>query len=201
MTVPNLTIIKAVQEHNMPDSVVALNIFYFEADFVEPQTEEDVVDAIEMWLEGLYNNILSAVSDEVTLGECTVYVWESVSFEWENIGTCSPSKVFTGETEMLPHGVAALIRAYSANTKSIARKYIPGFTVGGILDGAWTAANLSVMADYADSWVTAETISANNDLIPSVFDTKIFAAHALTGVTVVLADPGYQRRRRPGVGM
>lgn len=200
MTVPNNAQLKLVQEINLPDSVVANNIFYFEADFTDPQQVGDVIDSLVTWIEEIYTEIISEMSPNVTLGDMTLYEYDVVLDQWDNLGTGAPARTFTGATDMLPHGVSALVRAYSSEARSIGRKYIPAFVEAEQVDGAWAAGALTSLAGFGTRWAALKTISAGNDLMPGVFSTKFKTIFRLTGVTVVLTNCAYQRRRRPGVG-
>lgn len=200
MTITDGQILKIAQEINMPDSVIAINIFYLNADFVAPQTDDDVVLACESYIEGLFANVSGQVTDLIDLGDMAVYVYNSVLDQWDNIGSETPAVTFTNATDMLPHGVCGMVRAYSVNTRSIARKYLAGFCEDQQENGTWLAAAITAMANFGNSWTTRETISVDNDLEPAVFSQALRTGYRLTGVEVVLSEPAYQRRRRPGVG-
>lgn len=200
MTIIDGAKLKLAQEINMPDGVIAMNIFYFRADFTSEQTEADVLTAFTAWVEGVYNEVVNEISDQVSLGDLTGYVYNTLLDQWDNIGSATPTKVGTEVTDMLPHGVAALVRAYSTNPRSIARKYIPGFGEDQQTDGTWVAGALTTLAAFGDAWSTLTVLSAGNVLHPGVFDTTLKIVHILTGTEVVLVEPAYQRRRRPGVG-
>jgi len=200
MTIPNLAVLKVVQAINLPQDVTAVNIYYFDADFTTPQAVQDVLDTLELWVEALYDTIVSQLSDLVSLGEMTLYSWNSAVLQWDNEGTAAPTKVGTETTPMLPHGVAALVRAYTVASRTIGRKYIPGFGDVEQADGAWVAGALTALAAFGNAWDDIATVSAGNALQPAVWSTKHFGTRRLTGVEVVLANAAYQRRRRPGVG-
>lgn len=201
MTIPNLASCKLVQELNMPDGVIANNIYYFEANFNTPQEVEDVLTALVTWVETLYTTIDSEVSDLLELGEFTLYTWNAPLLQWDNEGSDLPAVTFTGVSDMLPHGVSALVRAYSFNTRSIARKYLAGFIEEAQADGTWITSTLTALAAFGAEWSSSSLVSSGNTMRAAVWDTKIFTTHILTGVEVVLTEPAYQRRRRPGVGI
>lgn len=201
MTILDGTALKVVQEINLPDGVIAMNIYYFETSFADSQEEVDIIDAVETWIETLYTTIIDAVADVVSLGEFTLYRYIPLTDEWDNEGTGVPSVVFAETSDMLPHGVSALVRAYSYDTRSIARKYIPGFGESEQTDGAWVAIALTALAAYGAEWSSTALVSPGNSLRPGVWDTVSSEIHILNQTEVVLAEPAYQRRRRPGVGI
>lgn len=200
MTIQNGESIKAVQEINMPDSVVALNVYYFEADFQTAQDEQDVIDAAETWMEGLYGTLVAMISDLCSLGTLSLYTYDAILDQWDLEGTGSPTVTFTNTSEMLPHGVACMVRAYTTRARTIGRKYIPGIGEYESTDGAWTSAFLANAVSFGNAWDNNASIDANNRLVPAVWSKVQKDVYQLNGTEVVLADPCYQRRRRPGVG-
>lgn len=193
--------IKAAVEINLIDEVVAMNIYYFKADFQEEQSDGDVVSAVQTWVEDLYESINSEVVTDITMGVTTVYVYNSITDQWDNHGVCNPSVSFNGAGSMLPHGVAAMVRMYSTHARSTARKYIPGFDEASCTDGTWDAGALTELGSFLTLWRSTEQVSVNNVLIPAVWSTVSSQTYERGTGGVVLAQPAYQRRRRPGVGM
>lgn len=192
--------IKIAQEINMPDGVVAMNIFYFKADFQDPRSDAAIIAVVEDWIEALYTTVEDAVSDLVTLGEFTMYVHNLPLLQWDNHGTGTPSVTFLDVTDMLPHGVAALVRHYTTEPRTIGRKYIPGFGEGQQADGTWSGGTLTSLAAFAVAWGEVIDQDEFHHLIPGVWTTKLKIVFEMSEASVVLADPAYQRRRRPGVG-
>ena len=201
MAVQNGERLKVVQSINMPQNVIAQNVFYFKCVFQDSQDEGDVVDNLEIWIETLYTGINGSVSNECTMGTMLVYEYDGASEDWDLIGEASPTVTFGATAEMLPHGVCMVVRAYTTDPDVIGRKYIPGFTEDLSADGAWTAGGLADAAGFGDDWDNTRSIDANNSLEPGVFSTRYLDVIQLNGTEVVLANPGYQRRRRPGVGI
>jgi hypothetical protein len=199
MTIVNTDRIKAVQEILLPGDVIALNVFYYEADFVASQDEDDVGAAIEIHLEQFYTTLNNAIVNGAALGD--LYCYKQAFGLWDLFSTRAPTDAFAATGELLPHGVSALIRAYTDRVRTIGRKYIPGFGVGSIDDGGWTSSILTALTAAGNEWDDVQNISSGNDLIPGVYSTKSGFVQALNGTEVIPAYPGYQRRRRPGVGI
>lgn len=190
--------LKAVQEVILPDSVVALNVFYYEADFQEEQEDSAVASQIEQHIEGFYGDLLAQIVDDADLGDLLVYKW--VYPNWTLIGERTPSGTFTSTGDMLPHGVSALIRGYTTRPTTIGRKYLPGFGEGQITAGAWNSTALTALAAAGVEWREVHDIDQYNSVVPSVWSRVTQFTYALSGTMFVPAYPGYQRRRRPGVG-
>lgn len=200
MTVHDGASLKVVQEINLPDGVTAVNVYYFECDFAVDQDEADVVTGAEEWIEVLYATMVAYVKSTVSLGTMTAYVWNAVTSLWDSIGDATPAYTPTDVNDMLPHGVSGLVRAYTANPRTIGRKYLPGMCEDAHEDGGWVAGAIGDLTDFAAKWDDPKEISPTNDLIPSVVQQSSMIPYNLSGTTVVLADPAYQRRRRPGTG-
>ncbi len=201
MAIVGGTSLKVAQEINMPDAVTAMNIFYFETDFAAPQTEQTLLDWLEPWVEALFTSVDGEMSDLVELGEFTLYAYSVLYDRWDNKGTAAPTVVGTEVGSMLPHGVCGMVRAYSTNPRSIARKYLAGFGDAQQSNGVWGAPTLAALAAFGVLWATSITVSAGNFMHPGVFDNTLKIVHRFTGTEVVLSEPAYQRRRRPGVGI
>ncbi len=200
MTIGDTMSLKAVQELNMPDACVALNVYYWIADFQESQEDSDVLDAMEEKMEDLYGELTAEIVADVTLGTMYGYYWTYPAEEWVLIGSREPSVTFNSVDSMLPHGVAALVSKNTTRPKTVARKYLPGFSEGTQTDGEWDAGVLTNLAAYAVAWRGIKNISAGNDLNPGAFSTITLTVEEFLLAAVVRAIPAYQRRRTPGVG-
>lgn len=201
MSISDEEAIKVVQAFVLPETVEALNVYYFQTDFQEDQEEEDIVTTLATWIEVLYAEIETNISLEVAGGLMKVYRGViGVPYEWDKIGEASPVFDFALATDMLPHGCSALLRAYTTRGKTIGRKYIPGFAEGAQLDGTWVASAVTNLIAAAAAWGTNAAVDGNNRLAPGVFSTTTELIHPMTDEFVVPVHPAYQRRRRPGVG-
>jgi hypothetical protein len=191
--------LKGVQEVLLVGDVVALNIFYWRADFIEEQQNSIVAGGMEEQIEAIYTELIAMIDDGAELGELRCY--KQVGLAWDLFKVRSPEVTFTGGTDMLPHGVSPLMRAYTEHPRVISRKYLPGFVETSQADGVLDGAALTALAAAADVWVTTFELSTNNNLVAGVYSTVREAVSEFDGVTVIPVHPGYQRRRRPGVGM
>lgn len=191
--------LKVVQEIILPGDVVALNIFYWWTIFSEDQTEAAVMAGLRGQIELMYDELGGQVVSGAALG--TMFTYKRVGLTWDLIGSRSPDDTFVGTGEMMPHGVAGLLRAYTVHPRVIGRKYLPGLGEGVAADGVFDAEALAAMAAFAALWATTIELSTGNELWAGVWSTVFTAVTLMSGVMVVPVHPGYQRRRRPGVGM
>lgn len=188
-----------MQEIILPGDVVAINVFYWHCDFVTGQADSIVAGVMETHLEAMYTELVAEIASAVVLGELRCYVREGLV--WDLFKVRTPEVTFTNATDMLPQGVAALMRAYTEYPRVISRKYIPGFAEDSQVDGEWIASALTHLAAAAAVWVTTQEISAGNELVGGVWSTVRLDIAEFSGTEVIPVNPGYQRRRRPGVGM
>lgn len=191
--------IKVVMEIILPGDVIALNVFYYWTIFTEDQAEYLILDAIKTQLEAMYTEILAEIVDGAEPGIARVYVKSLLG--WDLIGSRAPNLTFGHVGSMAPQGVAALVRAYTSEPRVIGRKYLPGFASSALDDGVLITTALSHLAAFAVEWGTEIELSEGNELWPGVYSTVHSVVVVMSGTMVVPVHPGYQRRRRPGVGI
>jgi hypothetical protein len=199
MTVASGEALKAVQEVLLPGDVVALNIFYWKAQFQDPQLETAVIDGMVGLIQSFYLAMAAEIVDGASLGDLHGYVRDGLV--WTLIGTGAPEATFTNVSSMLPQGVAGLIRAYTERPRTIGRKYIAGFGESTQADGVLGSTTLEHMATAANWWGVTKELSQDNNMLAGIWSTTQLSVQLMTDVFVVPVNPGYQRRRRPGVGM
>lgn len=102
-------------------------------------------------------------------------------------------------TVALPPGVAGVVTFTTTTMGSRGRKFIAGFTESDISDGVWEAGTLAAMADYA-AYIATPFVGTESG-VPLAFGVRTAAGlfRSFNGYTVTNI-PGYQRRRKQGVG-
>ena len=196
-------ILKVVVSLAFPDSVVAQNIFWtlFEADGSSVD-DDDVLDDLETYVEAIYANILGALSDLVSLDDMKVYVYDSVGADFDEVGDRTVTGVGTLATHMLPHGVAAVSNIGTTDPDVQGRKFWGGLGEDASEDGYVSAPSAAAFALCVGDWMTPFTgANTGSGFIPgvwSVVNTLFYASNAEGSTNLLL---GYQRRRKPGVGI
>lgn len=191
--------IKVVVEHVLPEDVVALNVFYYWTVFAEDQAEYLVMDDLKTQLEAIYTEIIANVVDGVDAGQIRFY--KKTLLGWDLLGSRTLNVTYTSGAGMVAQGVSYLVRAYTAEPRVIGRKYIAGAPVDALTDGVIGGTTLTALAGFATEWGTTVELSAGNELWPGVYSTVHGFVVVMSGTMVVPVHPGYQRRRRPGVGI
>ena len=199
MAIPTSTPLKVVQELILLGDVVSLNVFYYWTIFTEDQTDAAVLAAIRGHVETMYATLDGQIQLGVEFGSMKLYRRNGV--HWDQVGSRSPDDTFNNSGDMAPHGVSALVRAYTVEPRVIGRKYIGGFCESEMTAGVLTGTALTALALFNDEWVTVIEIDETNELWPGVWSTVLGTVALMSGTTVTPVHPGYQRRRRPGVGI
>lgn len=196
-------ILKVVLSLAFPDSVVAQNVFWvlFEADGGSAD-EQDALNDLEDWIEGMYTRIISNVADRVTLDDIKVYVYDSVDEDFDEVGDETVAVAFSNGNEMLPHGMAAVSNASTVDPDVQGRKYWGGFCEDYNDDGYLTGTLIANLALATGDWITPFTGGATGSgFIPGVWSPTRVAFRAFDDDTTTNLVWGYQRRRKPGVGI
>lgn len=203
MAVPDGAILRVVASFLFPESVIAQNVFYaIFNDTGGSDDEDDVVSDVIDWLEGAYTEVITAISDEVDTTTVHVYLYDAVDDDWDEVGSAPWSVNFNNTADMMPHGCAMIAHCQTTDPDVRGTKY-----VGGPGDGAADASNLSgpiitLMLNYADEWIAPFVGAATGgDFGPGIWSVKNTAFFLCNGVDSVNTDIGYQRRRKPGVGI
>lgn len=195
-------VLKVVVSLAFPDSVIAQNIFWllFE-DTGGSNDDDDVLDDIETWVEAIYDHIDGTVSDEVTLDDAKVYVYDSGDDDFDEVGDRTLSVPFIDSGDFIPHGIACVSNASTSNPDVQGRKYWGGFTEASNLNGYMTGGVLAGMALMIGEWITPFVgIETGSDFTPGVYSLTKVAFFPFNDDADFNLLWGYQRRRKPGVG-
>lgn len=197
------TILKVVVSMVLPESVVAQNIFWalFE-NTGSSADEDDVMDDLEDWIEGIYDNLLIKLDTEFSLDDIAVYRYDSGEDDFDEVGQASVTGVGLVNLDLLPHGAALVTNANTENSDVQGRKFWTGFTEGannnGQVDSAIVANIVLAVSDWVSTFVGAAT---GSDFTPGVYSLTRKAFYPFNGDSTINLVWGYQRRRKPGVGI
>lgn len=203
MAIASGTILKVVASILMPDNVIAQNVFYtIVTDLVTSDDEADVVDDLVTWVEAMYDEIATGISDECAASDVKVYEYDPADPDWDEVGVAVWVDTFALVTDMLPHGAAQIIYAKSTNPDVQAGKYIAGLgeltCVGSDLDNGAITRGLAFAGEWVAQFVGLET---GGTFDPGVWSTARTEFLLFNGNVILNGLVGYQRRRKPGVGI
>lgn len=208
MAVSDGDVIKVVQEILMPLSVEGANVYYWQLDDPTPDNPStaQILSALLTRLQALYGAIDQNI---VTDYEFPVFTAERVEWDgtkWEtveNLGEGLTNEAGEAVTNAVPHGVAAVVTATTSRPQTRARKFLPGFQNIDVVDSEWAAGALTALSNFSTAWMTDQAVVGNAFLVPVVTSVAgptagtVFAL--VTGIVAGIS--GYQRRRKPGVGI
>lgn len=203
MAVPDGAILRVVASFLFPESVIAQNVFYAVfADTGGSDDEDDVVSDVIDWLEGAYTEVISAIVDEVTTTQVQVYLYDPIDEDWDEVGSAPWSVTFTNSADMMPHGCAMIAHAQTMDPDVRGTKYIGGIGDGAADASALTAPIIALLVAFADEWVAPFVGAATGgDFGPGVWSPTQVNFFLANGTISANGDVGYQRRRKPGVGI
>ena len=202
MAIDQFDVLKVVVSLTMPGDTIAQNVFYCEYLGGTPADESDVTDDCEAWVVLMYANIISIMAIGVDVNEIKVYLKTSAApLEYDLIGVAAGTQSGTAVTDPLPNGVALVMRAGTILAKTVARKYIAGLSEAQAAGAAWVAAAVIDATAFAVDWIVGPPTVAGRSYQGGVVSSKDGLFKAFTAAAVISSIPGYQRRRKPGVGI
>lgn len=196
-------ILKVVVSMALPDSVVAQQVFWLLFENTGGSADEDdVIDDIEDYVEGMYGRILGTWSDLVSLDEMKVYVYDSTDDDFDEVGGSVITGVGTQATELQAHGLAIVSNALTTDPDVYGRKFWPGICEGFVADGYLASPGIAPYALATGDWITNFTgATSGSDFQPGVYSLTKTAFFAFGDDVTTNLLLGYQRRRKPGVGI
>lgn len=197
------TVLRAVAELLLPGTNIAQNVWYFKfLDDGGSNADQDVVDDIVSQLDAMYNTIRNEVSDTVTLNEVKVYQWDAVGADWDEVGSNVMSNLMLDTGHMLPHGVAPVVTARTVDPDVNGRKFFAGYGENSCNASTLNGTALTALIVLAAQWVNGFTGGATGSAFTAgVWSVKLLQFKAFVDNFIINAVIGYQRRRKPGVGI
>ncbi|MCK5563615.1 MAG: hypothetical protein KAJ07_00070, partial [Planctomycetes bacterium] len=196
MSITDGTILRVVASFLWTDGNVNQNVFNCViTGGGSPWDEVDVVDDLEDWLDDMYANLTTSLSDEIDGNEIIVYKYDAIDDDWDEVGSQSWTFNPSGAGGQLPRGVAALVRLWTTDPDVQGKKYIPALTENVLDEGLLPAATITALLAFAADWylpfVGATSGASFAPGIWSVAGTvfKLAIDHVATSTI-----PAYQRR-------
>lgn len=167
-----------------------------------PYDDADVVDDMLEYVENMYAEIVTGVTDDLDGSEVRVYIRDFVDDDWDEVGSVPWVFNPSDTDEYLPRGVAGLINVKTSDPDVNGKKYIGGLTESGAVDGLVGNGLLVLYAAFAVEYVTlfAGTTSSA-DFMPGIWSPTRGNFFYMSGAIIIPAIPAYQRRRKQGVGI
>ena len=167
-----------------------------------PYTDEDVIDDAEDWCDNMYANVTANISDNLDGNSITVYKYDSIDDDWDEVGGNTWAWTPGQGAEYLPRGVAALIRMWTTDPDVQGKKYIGGLTEAGLDDGLFGAGTITNLLAMAADWYTPFVGAASGaTFTPGIWSVKNTVFKAGVDHIATSTIPAYQRRRKRNVGI
>ncbi len=177
------------------------NVFYTQLDSGTIPTNNATVAAMRSWCDDMYTLMEDHMKSTVELDEVQVSKWIPGSpGTWDDIGSDAGTFVGVAVGELLPDGVALVMRAVTDAVKVIGRKYLGGLVESAVNNTAWEANVLVDALAFLVAWYEGPVPSVR-EFISGVFSTVLQDFVPFEAQGILSTIPGYQRRRKPGVGM
>ena len=203
MSITTGTILRVVATMLWTDGDLAQNVFNaVVTGGGSPWDDADIVDDAVAWVAAMYAIIVAVQSDEMDGSQVQVYEYDSVDADWDEVGSDAWAYNPTGTGDQMPRGVAGLINAKSVDPDVSGKKYVPGLMETNADDGLWSAALITILANFADDWVTGFVGGTSGaDWAPGIWSPTQVNFRLMTGDVIIPTIPAYQRRRKQGVGV
>lgn len=201
MAIASGDIIRAVFTWLLTNDDLAQNVFHFLVTSGSETDDADTTSTLIDWFEDALGTAPVAVVNDAELDAVDVYKWDATNDEFDPLTNETPCTfVGTDATEMMPHGISALLSRPTSDPRSTARTFLPGMSEGTQANGLWAAAHLTRLLDICDAMTDVATTTSGAVLTPGTFTLATETFNPVTGTFVVNSLPAYQRRRKPGVG-
>lgn len=201
--IPDNTVLRVVASMLLPDQVIAQNVFYLMfKDTGASADADDLLSDLVDYIEGVYYEFRGYMNTSAIAAGIQVYMYDAGDDDWDEVGALPWADSFADAGEMLPHGASVILHAKTTDPDVQATKYIP--TLGesacenSDLSPTGITAAILMVVDWVQDDVGALT---GGDLQPGVWSPTNSAFFHFNNVGVVNHIIGYQRRRKPGVGI
>jgi len=184
---------------------LAQNVWHMEMTSGAGADEVDILTAIRTQYRVAFADIDDIIANEWSVVQYDLLKRDKSLHQWDGVASLGETTLTGIEAgDYLPHGCAAILRYGTALTRRQGRMFLPGVgeveTLDGVLGGVALGALLAFAADWGtDISVTGgllELCTYNVDPVSPYYETSSIA----DGTYIANSIPGYQRRRKPGVG-
>ena len=204
MTISNGDVLKVFLELVLSDGTIAQNVFHLRAAFADDQTDAVVSGAVEGYLEDIYNEMSTYLSDDFTINPSWLnkVAWNITQSKWLTtylVDIFTPSFTHGNTDDPFPNQIAPVMVGNTYNPNSRGRKFVMGFVETAALAGSLVAAAVTDLVGAVSYYISPVAIDGSNSLVPGVpdEDSATFWTFRDGAANTIV---GTQRRRKPGVG-
>lgn len=203
MAISEGTVLRIVGSLLFPDSVIAQNVWNAVLTTAGPSSDEDdVVSDMADWIEAIYTPFIANIQEDIITTDLKVYEYDPVDEDFDEVGATTWSVTFTNTLDMLPHGVACIMHMRTTDPDVQGTKFIGGIGETTVDVSDLTGGLLTNMGLALVEWYTQfEGAATGATFTPAVWSPTNLLAFGSLSDGYVNAQVGYQRRRKPGVGI
>lgn len=203
MSIGDGGILRIVASFLWSDGNVAQNVFNcVVTGGTPPYDEVDITDDAEDWLDDMFANLTTVMSDEIDGNSVIVYEYDSGDADWDEVGHNTWGFDPTAASEQIPRGAAGLVRLWTTDADVQGRKFIPGLVESNLVDGLFDGGLTTALLAFALDWLTPFVGAASGaTFTPGVWSVVGIVFKAAVDHYATSTIPAYQRRRKRGVGI
>lgn len=202
-TISEGTVLRVVASLLFPDNVIAQNVFHLVlTTAVGAMDETEVGSDMDGYISAIYNELEGEVGQDMDPSGIKVYEYDSSDADWDEFTTDVFTFVPTSVSDLLPHGVAGVSIFQTINPDVQGKKFWAGLCETGQDASVWISAVLTAMALASAEVVAIYTDGASGNVYaPCVWSPTKTTPYLYSGTYANNAISGYQRRRKPGIGI
>jgi len=186
---------------NMPLGTVAQNVYYVQVQSLGGGNDGTVLDDLKSWMDNVYLAVAPILSDAVTAVLMEVAI-QALGGVITPVGARVLAITGAALADMASHGVAGQINMPLEGGGRPSIKFMAGTNEAGLEDGEYLPFDLLTLLNTAIAVVLGPDLLAPlGTYVPGIVTGDTQAFKTFTNETVVKTIPGYQRRRKPGVGI
>lgn len=206
MTIDVGDVLQVVQTWTTPGNEVAQNVWHLEMVSGAGADEVDILAALNTQQDVAMGAIDSYINTGFEIVEIALLKRNLSTHEWDGLGSTQlTASAGASASDYLPHGVAMVCRYQTALARRQGRQFIPGWVDAAVLDGVFASTYLAAAAAYMGYWGTDISVTGgllqvctyNVEPASAYYESSSLA----NGTYLINEVPGYQRRRKPGVGI
>lgn len=205
MTIDVDDVVRVVLTWDAPLATLAQNVWHMQMVSGAGADPADVLDDLHTQWTVAMGDLQGHLSEEYSAVLFELFQWDYALHQFDGVG----NEVMVGEVgvdagDYLPHGCAYVVRYLTESSRRQGRIFIPGIPDTKVTDGVLEVATEAALVDFMSDWGTDISVTGglfslctfNVEPASPLYETASLA----TGDYVVNSLPGYQRRRKPGVG-
>ena len=181
---------------------IACNVFQLQCfqSSVEVVPDVDVMTEMGTYMESILTPMAPHIVVSVDVTSLNLYKKQGAL--WNLVGPCPISFTPSNTDDPEPSGVAALMTAYTAVSKVVGKKYLPGLADTRVTAGLWISAVLAAMLQSGLAWIAPWSMISHTGTswYPGVWSLKKTGFELFASSIATRDVPAYQRRRKAGVG-